>query len=311
MPLIRSFAKETPGFICCLLLQANAQTSNNTIVNKNSVWNILSIQVEDETGVVNIPRHTTKIYFDGDSILNSRTYQKVFHCFDDEFCQYPTFEGLIREENQKTYFVFSDETEEYLLYDFSVELDDIIKFDIPGVPMEVEEEFRTFSLQVHSIDYININGVSKKKIELTYPNSESIVDIWAENLGSLNNFYTIDLRSGYTKVLSCYFQGNELIYKNPEYPNCYHTTGISSIEQHNNIRYWIHSGILNLEFSTPVTGNISVYNIAGKLLYSNKLLNQSHSSVKMTIFDSGIYLLNIKEDNGELKTLKINYIKTF
>ena len=155
-------------FFCCFAWQANAQISNNAIVNDNSSWSVLSIQVEDETGIVNIPRHTTKIYFDGDSILNSKTYKKVFHCFDDEFCQNPIFYGLIREENQRTYFVFSNEADEYLLYDFSAELNDIIKLDIPGIPVEVEEEFRTISIQVCNIDYIEINGILKKRIKLRY-----------------------------------------------------------------------------------------------------------------------------------------------
>jgi len=299
------------SFVSCFFLQANAQTTNNTIVNDNSVWNILSIQVEDETGVVNIPRHTTKIYFNGDYILNSKTYKKVFHCFDDELCENPIFYGLIQEENKKTYFVFPNEMEEYLLYDFSVEVGDIIKFNIPGIPIDVEEEFRTFYLQVHSIDFVDVNGVFKKKIELTYPNSESIVDVWVENLGSLYDFYTVNFQVGYAKVLSCYFQGKELIYKNPEFPNCYYATGISRIEQHNNIRYWIFFGVLNLEFDSPVTGTMSIFNLAGQSLYSNKLLHQSHASVKIASFDSGIYLLHIKEDNGRAKTLKINHIKTF
>jgi len=297
--------------------QANAQMSNNTIVNDNSSWNILSIQVENETGIVNIPRHTTKIYFDGDSILNSKTYKKVFHCFDDEFCQNPIFYGLIREENQRTYFVFSyeadfdlpNDTDEYLLYDFSAELNDIIQLDIPGIPVEVEEEFRTISIQVSNIDYININGVLKKKIKLTYPNSEIIVDIWIENLGSLTDFYTIDRRPGFGKVLSCYFQGDELVYKNPEFP-CYHATSISTVEQHNDIHFWIQSGILNLEFYTPVTGNISIFDTAGKTLYNDKLLNQSHSFIKMTDFVSGIYLLVFRDSDGKTKTLKVNFIKT-
>jgi|GEM_PF-6879005 len=312
------------GVVCCLALQTNAQMSNNTIVNDNSTWSILSIQVENETGIVNIPRHTTKIYFDGDSILNSKTYKKVFHCFDDEFCQNPIFYGLIREENKRTYFVFSyeadfnlpNDTNEYLLYDFSAELNDIIKLDIPGIPVEVEEEFRTISVQVCNIDYIEINGILKKRIKLryfdsNYPDYSAPCDagVWIENLGSLNDFYTINIRPGLSKALSCYFQGDELVYKAPELP-CYHTTSISTVEQHNDIHFWIQSGILNLEFYTPATGSISIFNTEGKTLYNDKLLNQSHSFIKMTDFVSGLYLLVFQDSSGETKTLKVNFVKT-
>lgn len=288
-----------------LFLIALSTFLNAQIVNDNSSWNMLSLYTKN--GLVHIPQHTTKIYFDGDSLLNSKTYKKVFHCFDDEFCLNPIFYGLIREENQKTYFVFSDETKEYLLYDFSVELGDIIKFDIPGVPMEVEEEFRTFSRQVHSIDYININGVLKKRIKLAYLNSESIVNIWIENLGSLSNFYTIDTRVGYSYALSCYFQDNELVYKNPNYSECYYNNpaDIPSVQTVVLDDCYIYSNlvddILTISSSNNIISQIEIFDISGKKVYSHTY----KESIDMSSFSKGLYLLKMYDTNGQISLFKI------
>lgn len=283
----------------------NAQNTSHTIVNENCIWNIVSLQVEDETGIVNIPRHTTKMFFQGDSIVNSISYKKVFYCFDDELCQTVCFEGLIREENQKTYFVFPNETREFLLYDFSSELGDIIKFDIHGISIEEPEEFRTFSYQVHNIDYIYINDNLKKKVELTQPQSDIVVDIWVENFGSiLNNFITIDNPPGFSKVLSCYFQNNELIYQNPEYPDCFYATNIPEIEYINNVRFKINSQVLFLEFDYSFSGTISIYSLTGNLLYKNELINQLFYNVEIASLNQGIYLLHIDNNIGEHLVLK-------
>jgi hypothetical protein len=294
------------GFVCCVVLQANAQTTNNTIVNENSVWNILSIETTDGHEPF-FPRHTMKIYFDGDSTLNGKTYKKVFHCFDDEFCQYPTFEGLIREENQRTYSVFPNKTEEYLLYDFSVEVGDTIKFYTPRVSIEEEEEFRTFFRKVHSIDYVDVNDVLKKKITLTHPNSETITDIWIENIGSLYDFYTIIHMVGYSKVLSCYFQGNELIYKNPEYPNCYYggREDIPSVQtiaiDDCNIFPNPVDDILHISCLNNAISRVEIFDNLGRQVYSQPYKDK----INISSFSKGLYLLKVYDINEQFSVFKI------
>jgi len=227
--------------------------------------------------------------------MKGGTYKKVFHCFDDEFCQYPTFEGLIREENQKTYFVFSGQTNEYLLYDFSVELNDIIELTIPSAP-----DFITL-YKVRNISYMEINGILKKKIELSHP-SGGLRDIWVENLGSLFNFYTIDHRSGYAKSLSCYFQENELIYKNPKYPNCYHYSNLYLIKdsQPNLI---IQQGVeQNTVFvKSKKDDSLKIINSQGVLIetihvYANQIYNLNTSN-----YPDGLYIISSSMNGSTAK----------
>ena len=87
----------------------------NTIVNENSAWAVLNVNVCPEC-----PIWTEYFYFEDDSIVESNLYKKVFSCNDilHENIQY---EGLIREQNKKTYFIPTNSETEYLLYDFSME----------------------------------------------------------------------------------------------------------------------------------------------------------------------------------------------
>ena len=103
------------SFVCCLVLQAKAQIFNNTIVNDNSSWAILGYGVCPEC-----PVWTQYIYFDSDSIIASNSYKKVFSS-NDKLHEYIKYEGLIREQEKKTYFIPNNSETEYLLYDFSLE----------------------------------------------------------------------------------------------------------------------------------------------------------------------------------------------
>ena len=110
------------SFLCYFVLQANAQISNNTIVNDNSSWAVLNGGV-----CIDCPVWTQYIYFEGDSVFNGKTYKKVFY-YEDEQHTERFFAGLIREENKKTYFVDKSPNNniiETVLYDFSLEAGDI------------------------------------------------------------------------------------------------------------------------------------------------------------------------------------------
>ena len=93
-------------------------SDNNTIVNANSSWAILSYGL----GSWNVPCNVTTqyVYFGSDSIINEYTYKKLFSC-NDKLHENIKYEGLIREQNKKTYFIPANFETEYLLYDFSLE----------------------------------------------------------------------------------------------------------------------------------------------------------------------------------------------
>ena len=67
---------------------------------------------------------------------------------------------------------------EYLLYDFSLE---------EGMTFSLSPEIQL--LEVKSSDMVEINGVLKKRLQITYsPSSfyDYIIDMWIEEVGSLH-----------------------------------------------------------------------------------------------------------------------------
>ena len=199
------------SFISCLVLQ-NIQASNNTIVNDNSSWATLGYAVCPEC-----PVWTQYVYFDGDSIVASNSYKKVFSC-EDKLHENIKYEGLVREQNKKTYFIPVNSETEYLLYDFSLEEGMIFNYmEIPEYPVSFYTKY---------VSSVNINGVYLKQIQFTEPPpyDDIVRATWIEKIGSLNGlFYPCGmLAPGSKRELLCYYQNDELFYKNPNYSECYY-----------------------------------------------------------------------------------------
>jgi len=185
----------------------------NTIVNDNSSWAILS-HVVYPTSLV----RTEYVYFDGDSTIGKIAYKKVFSC-DDRLHENIKYEGLIREQENKTYFISANTETERMLYNFSLE--EGMNFEYWDSKMQKPK-----ILHVKSVDFVKINGFHKKRIQITTnSNAEWILDTWVEEIGSLSGIlYPCygAFGNGVVRHLLCYFQNNELIYKNANYSECYY-----------------------------------------------------------------------------------------
>jgi len=207
------------GFVCCLIVQANAQTFNNTIVNDNSSWAVLGQVVCPEC-----PIFTEYIYFDSDSIIGDISYKKVFLC-NDKLHENISYEGLMREQDKKIYFIPANSETEYLLYDFSLE--EGMSFDY------TDPLFGSVSpsYYVKKVDSVEINGMQLKQIQLAVPDYGNVRATWIEKIGSLTGlFYPCGiLATGVKRELLCYFQNEGLIYKNPAYSDCYYDNNDSVI----------------------------------------------------------------------------------
>jgi hypothetical protein len=195
------------------------QTNDNTIVFPNSSWSILRYGVFLEPWV-----STQYIHFDGDSTVAYKEYQKVFSC-DDELHENIKYEGLIREQDQKTYFIRENSETEYILYDFSLEEGTNFEYLEPRVQIPGYEN-PPIILYVKKVDFVEINGIQKKRIQFTSPPDDDTVNaIWIEGIGSFNGlFYPCGGMHGPNNIIEtllCHFQDNELVYKNPAWSKCY------------------------------------------------------------------------------------------
>jgi hypothetical protein len=91
------------------------------IVQENKEWNVL--QVFPTPGNPLDSSHLTMTYkFDGDTIISNQFYKKVYRS-NAEFPVSWGYEGGIREEEQKVWYLSRYENEETQLYDFTVEVE--------------------------------------------------------------------------------------------------------------------------------------------------------------------------------------------
>ena len=270
------------------LCTTNAQT-NNTIVNDGSTWSVVN-----RNPITGIFMSTDYYYFDGDSIIGTHSYKKMFSCNDllHENCSY---EGLLREENQKTYFRTNSGTE-FLIYDFSLE---------EGMSFEFIHPFLqdTFMLSVQEVDFVEITGTQKKRIQLTGCGA----DTWIEGIGHLDGIlYPIDYcLLGNLPYLLCYYENNELIYKNPEYSECYYdnTTAIQTIAIYDCEIYPNPiDDILTISVSNNTISRIEILDITGKIVYSQGYKDRN---INISSFSKGLYLLKVYDTNKQVSTFKI------
>ena len=160
----------------------------------------------------------TKYYFiDGDSIVGNTAYKKLYYYKDEQHTE-RFYEGLMRKDESKWYFVPQDTNQEYLMYDFNM---------TEGSTFEgkyVQEE-DTYKYYVRQVDNTNILGKDVKRIRFSYSATDDLnPDTWYDNIGStkglLNTIYAQN--SGADKVLLCVYKNVEIIYKNVLFDKCYY-----------------------------------------------------------------------------------------
>lgn len=284
----------------CFIFQTK---DNKTIVNDNSSWSTL---VYGASIIFNIPSlvKTEYVYFEGDSTIAELSYKKVFSC-DDKLHKNIKYEGLIREQNKKTFFIPANSDVEYLLYDFSLELGTNFEY---WHPRGKESEL----LYVKNIDSIEVNGSKRKRIQITLsPDSEWILDTWIEELGSLSGIlypcYPVFLPPGGVKSLLCYHKNNELIYINPDYSECYYDKpeDIKSIQTTETLNCSIFpnpvDNILNISCLNKTILRVEIFDNSGRKVYSQAYKD----TINISSFSKGSYLLKIYDMNEQVSVYKL------
>jgi hypothetical protein len=294
-----------------VVLQANAQTNSNTIVNDNSSWATLSYGVgyddihhEDILCCV----ETQYAYFEGDSTNSAVSYKKVFSS-NDILHENIKYEGLIREQDKKTYFISANSEIEYLLYDFS--LAEGMNFEYIDPRQQTSEPILFY---VKKVDFIEINNVQKKRIQLAivsfpYDENAPIRATWIENIGSLNGlFYPCNvLAPGGFRTLLCYHQNNELIYKNPAYSECYYDKAedITSVQTIVADNYRIFPNpvddILNISCLDNTILRVEIFDNLGRQVYSQPYKDK----INISSLSKGLYLLKVYDTNEQISIFKI------
>jgi len=296
-----------------LEIQTIKKVDNNTIVNDNSSWSVLSyVYGADSVGNTAIVGASTDYYFfDGDSIVGDKIYKKLYQYSNEQHTN-RILSGFVREENQKTYFVDNkfvpNFSLENILYDFSLEEGNIFEKIKQSADYYGNIYRDTMYFFVQSCDTVIINSEPKKRMILKFSESDLMVDTVIENVGSLHGllYPLCYICSGGFHELLCYSQNDELFYQNPKYSKCYWSledfTSLKKLAV--NVCHIFPNpadDIINISCLNNAISRIEIVDIAGKKVYSH---TYKEDTIDVSSFSKGLYLLKMYDTKGQVSLLK-------
>ena len=237
--------------------------------------NCFGVQISDTSMLWTIAKIEMGNYVDnssystiGDTMINSTNYTTIYHTKDSIFeITNSEYFCAFREFEQKWYFVPKGQATEFLMYDFSLNINDTVVINNPWVAGEIE-------LIAFDIEIISLNGVDYKKLSIGYydsPSSEPhILEYWIEGIGCTHGLFY----SGLTFMdlgfqLLCYHENEEIIYLNSPDNTCGYikTTELSQINASKEILLYPNpaTDIINIENNGGIE-SINILSVTGKIL---------------------------------------------
>lgn len=197
----------------------NAQDYKPLVVEGNQ-WNELLISGPDKY-------FRTRVFkIEGDSIEGGIAYKKIVYTLDSLGQNWIQC-GLIREDVilKKVYLKKANEPD-LLLFDFGAQVGDVINTSVTFADIDI-------NIRIDSIDTIRLGVVDHKRFYVSVKlatNPETEYDfvgnkiVFIEGIGCLEGLLeTGNLgRTGVSSQTLCFYQNNELKYKNKYYSECYY-----------------------------------------------------------------------------------------
>src|SRR5690606_17041794 len=247
--------------------------------------------------------HNQKYFVDGDSTFNSIDYKK-YYLTNDSIMTTGSFFALLREDTilKKVYSIASGNTQEHLLYDFSLSINDTISV----YPLSFPFYSGSILIQVDFIDSILISGNYHKRLKISGVNQNTGYDeYWIEGIGSTMGIFNsgitgIVVFDIYYPTLLCFEKDGVLLYSNPNFIDCYQDfpTGIKD----NSLAFKTSlypNPATNTVFikSDNVIKSYKIESLQGQTI-EQLATNTNLLSIDISKYTDGIYLISLTTDNG-------------
>ena len=285
--------------VCILLTLILAEMSfpqeNFSFVDDDMQWSYITSENTDRGSTI----VTTTYKYNGDTIINDVSYKKMYKSVDNGKNWHEL--GYFRQEDNNVYYIPRTETKEILVYNFSKDME-----------YRIQSNYYDIGLASDSIIVDNVKkarwGVYPKVPNSTYQQelSDNIYDfddVIIEDIGSVYSptFDTLPYTPGgvtgarYYTFLLCVLRGNNVIWHNSQYEDCYYEqTAIDNIADQQ-IALSPNPVKDKLILSLPNTENeIKIFDLQGKLLLQQNVGFSAEIIVSM--LPMGTYVLVV---NGE------------
>jgi len=258
-----------------------------------------------------------KFHFQGDTIIEDLKYKKVYMQMRDSIADINKayYFAAIREDTvaEKVYCYKEDYyygAREYLLYDFSVNVGDVVSFySFWGFSLIIKEQI------VISIDSIMINNQYRRRIN--FEHERSGLESWIEGIGSTHGLFfagSFDEIDGmdWTLLLCVHIDG-ELIYQHPDIlnNNCYiREYGVGIIENKNEIIKiypTFADNALYIETDRDIEDfEYKIMNIQCQIMNSGIFTS---NTINISNLDKGLYLIMIADNKSKKNITTQKFIK--
>lgn len=288
------------ALLMVLVLQTIGQ--NVSILDSSLKWNIGINCVNEGPWNPYDKWATTFQHTEDDTLMNDKHYKRLISC-SDSLCRKQSLKAFIREEAGRVYL--ANKTEELLQFDFNLQKGDTMIMQL----FKVGDFIPKYYIQIDSVK--NLLWPDQKKRIVQYVTIlGSMPDILVEGIGSLTFGiqYPSDLLftggSGCWPHLLCFYSGKSLIYDNPEFNNCYLSTGLQQLLKQPELVQVLNSnhGLLELQLAEAKAGKLFVFDIEGKLIIGQSV---NQSGTQCCLPSSGIYLYRFVSDEGKVQNGKV------
>jgi len=287
--------------LSCIYNLSNAR--NWDMLKSGKRWNML--QVSETNLEWHNDSSTYYVKFDEDTIINTLTYRRVFRATDTEFTD-KTLNGYVREDSTVGLYFRNLQGEEGLLYKYNLHLGDSVFIQNKSVSWLANSRYL-----VTGIDSILINGRYIKKYIMTEKYFENWPETWVEGVGSSIGILSCGVHTvgGWTSFLCCY-DNNVLMYKNPDFQNCYYNSTRTALHQVSDsgsgINVWSGTVPNEVLIKSQVDNSIRIFNCYGMFVETVHVLANQEYRLNVLKYPKGIYIISPSTNLSGLKKFIIH-----
>lgn len=267
------------------------------LLNQSNEWQLTSCYNED---------CITDIYYtDGDTIVDNQSFKILdgYHYISRKF--------LIRENvpEKKVFMtiILPNRIEEFLLYDFGMQINDSIHIRNPISPFVNNAGY----YKLNAVENVIQNNQNHKLYYLSPTESNEISTnnmVWVEGMGSLS---IINAPSGIADIngagiITCFFKNGNLFYRDNSNwgDNCTATLSAPSEEIEQLQIYLTDNKTVIIDQAQNIS-EITWFDVSGKFLMNQKLIPQPTHSIDVSSMQSGFYILKCNSNYGVKKSFKL------
>ena len=229
-----------------------------------------------------------------DTMINTTSYKQIDFCT----AQNSNYHGALRYNSGQVYFVPRDSLNEFLLYDFTLNIGESVDVIFQNSSGN-NPSYSMATTVINNIDTITVNGTPRRRL---YTEGYE----WIEGIGCVSGLFMepwINV-SNYFRELLCmsksdttHYNGGPLITGTPGV--CELTLNTIELDQNNNyISIYPNptSDRINVQTEKEIQ-KIEAYNLMGKLVFK-QTVNSNHTHFNVSHLSKGIYIIHIGFEEG-------------